>query len=163
MDEAIVEHLAKRLSFEEWAKAEEAKPIKVTANLWRGLEAKGWRIVSERRLAVASGVDLVKVLLQIGETLEAHSVAIDLFECTSADAARFALLRTLADVQSPLLARETSTSLGEIAFSLPERTMLAFARANVAVIVRNTGRTVNDVTEVAREIDARLRQTGGRG
>ena len=69
-------------------------------------------MASGARLAVAPDIDLVKVLVQRVETLEAHSVAIDLFECPSADAARFALLRALADVQSPLLARETSTGVG---------------------------------------------------
>lgn len=163
MDEAIVEHLAQRLSFEEWAKAEETKPIAVTADLWRGLEAEGWRSVSERRHAVAPGVELIKVLLQRGEMLEGESVAIDLYECESAAAARLALLRALADVQSPLLAPYLSLSLGEIAFAMPGETMLAFARANVAVLVRNAGRKVQDVTGAAGEIDARLRRGGERG
>jgi hypothetical protein len=163
MDEAIVEHQAKRLSFEEWAKAKEAKPIEVTADLWRGLEAEGWRSVSERRHTVAPGIELIKMLLQHGESPEGEAVAIDFYECEAAAAARQALLRALADVQSPLLAPDPSIGLGEIAFAMPSRTMLAFARANVAVLVRNAGRKVQEVTGAAREIDARLQQGGGRG
>jgi hypothetical protein len=83
-------------------------------------------------------------------------VEAELHECTSVNAAHEWLLHLLAVFESPLMERQATPAMGDVCFSGPTPTVFLFARGNMAVNVRNAGRAIVDVTEVARSLDQNL-------
>jgi hypothetical protein len=79
-------------------------------------------------------------------------LGIRVIERPSVAAAREALLAVLADVQSAAIVRRTDLNLGDVLFG--HEMMLAFARGNVVVVVRNAGPRALPVIEAARAVDA---------
>lgn len=123
------------------------------------LEFKNWKLlrvkVEERATVIA-----LRSLWAHGDSGEAL-LSIDVLECASVKAAHDQLLEMLANLQSPKVERQTGkTAPGDVAFGLAN-TMILFARANLAVWIRNAGPKVVPVGVVARELDAQiLRQLG---
>ena len=83
-------------------------------------------------------------------------LAIDLFECSSVDAALDQLIEVLGNVQSNAVERRTGKNApGEVTFGLGE-TMVLFSRANIVVFIRNAGPKVARVAEIAQALDASI-------
>jgi hypothetical protein len=80
---------------------------------------------------------------------------VDVNEASSVAAARLTLLRMLADFQSPRIER-LDGGPGDVAFGPSGYRAVAFARANVVVVVRNAGDAVEPVESPARELDKLL-------
>lgn len=87
---------------------------------------------------------------------EDELLSVEVLECASVKAAHDQLLEMLANVQSPNVERQPGkTAPGDIAFGLAN-TMILFARANLAVWIRNAGPSVVPVGVVARELDVQI-------
>ena len=87
-------------------------------------------------------------------------LSIDAFECASVKAAHDQLLEMLADVQSPKVERLAGKSApGDVAFGLAN-TMTMFARANMAVWIRNAGPKIVPVGVIARELEIQIFRRG---
>jgi hypothetical protein len=84
-------------------------------------------------------------------------VRVDVSEAPSVAAARAELLRVLADFQSPQIER-VEGGPGDVAFGPGGYRAIAFARANLVVVVRNAGDEVEPVETPARELDQLLRE-----
>lgn len=80
-------------------------------------------------------------------------LAIDVFECSSVEAAHDQLLEALGNVESAAIERRTGKdALGDVAFGLND-TMVLFLRANLVLLIRNAGPTVVRVGNIARQLD----------
>ena len=80
-------------------------------------------------------------------------ISLDIFECPSRAAAHEHFVSLLAEVQSPLLALQEQSVLGDVVFSGPDDWALFCARANLVYTVRNAGRALVPATEIARQLD----------
>jgi hypothetical protein len=119
-----------------------------------GPEFKNWRLQRVKREEGAGTITL-RSLWGHGESGE-ELLSVDVVECASVKAAHDQLLEMLADVQSPKVEQQTGkTAPGDVAFGLAN-TMILFARANLAVWIRNAGPRVVPVGVVARELDAQI-------
>jgi hypothetical protein len=119
-----------------------------------GLEIKNWKLqrvkIAERAKTIA-----LRSLWAHGDSGE-ELLSVDVFECASVKAAHDQLLEMLADVQSPKVERQAGEKApGDVAFGLAN-TMILFARANLAVWIRNGGPRVVPVGVVARQLDAEI-------
>lgn len=85
-----------------------------------------------------------------------RALAVEVHECDSRLAAHEWLIRILGEFESPLITRDESVPVGDVLFAAPEQAVLVFARANLVCAIRNAGRDVAPVTEIAREIDGDL-------
>lgn len=119
-----------------------------------GSEIKNWRLQRVKRDERA-GTTMMLSLWSHGDSGE-DLLSVDVFECASVKAAHDQLLEVLANVQSPKVERKTEkTAPGDVAFGLAN-TMILFARANLAVSIRNAGPRIVPVGAVARELDAKI-------
>jgi hypothetical protein len=83
-------------------------------------------------------------------------VEAELHECSSVAAAHEWLLHLLTVFESPLMERQDTPAMGDVCFSGPAPTVFLFARGNMVVNVRNAGREIVEVAEVARSLDGNL-------
>lgn len=81
---------------------------------------------------------------------------LDVDLCSSARAARYFLLRRLADFQTPTLVSRNDLGIGDVAFVDLQTGAFLFARGNLVVLVRNAGNEFVELTEIARDIDRHL-------
>jgi hypothetical protein len=77
---------------------------------------------------------------------------VQIIERPSLGAARETLLELLGDVESSAIKRRADLPIGDVAFG--QEFILMFARGNLVVVVRNAGRKVVPVLDVARQVDA---------
>ena len=118
------------------------------------LEIKNWKLQRAKSEQRARTIAL-RSLWAHGDSGK-ELLSVDVFECASVKAAHDQLLEMLADVQSPKIERQTGeTAPGDVAFGLAN-TMILFARANLAVWIRNAGPKVVPVGVVARQLDAQI-------
>jgi hypothetical protein len=83
-------------------------------------------------------------------------VEAELHECASMRLAHEWLIHLLAAFESPVIHRLENPPFGDICFSGPAPTTFIYARGNMVINVRNATRSIVDVSEVARELDAAL-------
>jgi hypothetical protein len=91
-------------------------------------------------------------------------LALDVYQCQSRAAAHEQLIVLLTQFQSTGIDQVEAAELGDIAFLTPERTVALYARANLAVLVRNAGGNVVSVDAAAADLDrllARRPRPGG--
>jgi hypothetical protein len=91
-------------------------------------------------------------------------LALDVYQCQSRAAAHEQLIILLTQFQSTGIDQVEAGELGDIAFLTPERTVALYARANLAVLVRNAGGNVVPVDAAAADLDrllARRPRPGG--
>jgi hypothetical protein len=99
------------------------------------------------------GMEALLSLWSRGDSVE-ELLSVEVFECDSVKIAHDQLLEELANVQSPKVERiKEKTAPGDVAFGLAN-TMILFARANLAISIRNAGPRVVPVGIVARELNA---------
>jgi hypothetical protein len=93
-----------------------------------------------------------------------RELRIDVVECESGESAHVLLLDLLGSFESPLVDRLEDGELGDVAFggrAARSPTTIAFARANLVLHVRDSGRPSGDVHNVCRAMDEDLTQGGG--
>jgi hypothetical protein len=132
---------------------------RLTENLfiWRffliGTELPDWRPERVRTIAVDGSPPLLRSVWR--GTSEA-TVSLEVFECASRLAAHDQVLELLGTIQSTEVRQDEAGRFGDVAFATPTDTLALFARANLAVFVRNAGPTVVPVVDVAAGFDQRL-------
>ena len=151
-----VDAFAKRHGFEQWS---EPKRGEAALFIWRfalgGQELPGHdavRIETELRPDARASASLWSP-----ERKDNVLVRVDVIEAPSVPAARVELLRVLADFQSPQISR-LDGGPGDVAFGPGGYRAVAFARANLVVVVRSAGDEVEPVETPARELDQLLRE-----
>lgn len=82
-------------------------------------------------------------------------LSVDLFQCASRWAAHELLLRLLGEFQS-LAVERVGGVIGDVCFSGRGRYVVAFARANLVLLMRNAGKGLTPVEELASQFDRRL-------
>jgi hypothetical protein len=145
--------------FDDWRAP---RPDRAALFIWRfalgGQELPGHEPV---RIDTVELPDLVPTIQSLWrpdkEDAERVLLRVDVSEAPSVTEARELLLRTLAQFQSPLIER-VSDGPGDIAFGPSGYRSVAFARANIVVVVRNAGDEVESVEPTARELDRLLHE-----
>jgi hypothetical protein len=151
-----VDAFGKHYGFDQWS---EPKRGAEALFIWRfalgGQELPGHRAV---RIETVGQPDAPAIAsLWSPEQQQGVLVRVDVSEAPSVAAARAELLRVLADFQSPQIER-VDGGPGDVAFGPGGNRALAFARANIVVVVRNAGDEVEPVETPARELDQLLRE-----
>ncbi len=94
----------------------------------------------------------IRSLWRRGEA-ESELLAIDLFECTSVEAAHDQVLEVLGNIESNAIELRTSQDApGDVTFGLGD-TLVLFALTNLVILIRNAGPTVLPVGDAARDLD----------
>lgn len=78
---------------------------------------------------------------------------IDVRECDTREAAHKVLLELLGNMQAPDVRMLDRCSFGDVSFGRKKSTAVIFARANIAVSIKNGGEAVLSVTKAAQAID----------
>ena len=154
-DSAYVDVLKERYRFDEWKDAgrgeavtEGAEELSFAAN-----EFPGWRLVRQTRRGVnVPGVRSLARTMWQGDGPD-RLLGVDVYVCESPAAARETLLRLLGEFQGLQLA--PVSGIGDVAFGTPGETAIVFARRHYVAAVRNGGRKVSALGDVARALDGR--------
>lgn len=153
MDREQKRFLEQHFEAAQWPKPAAARAVK---NLrLSGSELPRWTLNrAERDDSVSPPV--IRSLWTRGESMR-EVLSVDVFECSSARAARDQLLETLGNMQSGEIQRRTGNdSVGDISFGL-NNTMVVFLLGNLVLQVRNAGPSVVQVIPAARELEKNLR------
>jgi hypothetical protein len=152
-----VDAFAKHFRFDEWS---EPRPGGEALFIWHlalgGQELSGHRTLRIETVEQPDAPPLIASLWspeQEGGVL----VRVDVSEAPSVPAARAGLLRVLAEFQSPQIER-IDGGPGDVAFGPSGYRAVAFARANVVVVVRSAGDEVQSVETPAQELDQLIRE-----
>jgi hypothetical protein len=86
----------------------------------------------------------------------------DVFECSSLRAAHENLVSLLGEFELAGMRLEEGSSTGDVAFT-GGALVMAFARANLVVLLRNVGRSAAPLREVADQLDRELVRDPGEG
>jgi hypothetical protein len=147
--------LKERYRFQDWKDGGVgAAPQETQGFSFGGSELPGWRLARQARRAA----DVPGMRSLVRTTWEGRSpdqlLGIDLYECESPAAARETLLRVLGEFQGPTL--NPVSGIGDVAFGTPGDTAIVFVRGSTVAAVRNAGRRVEALGDIARALDALL-------
>lgn len=78
-------------------------------------------------------------------------LSIDVYECATREAAHDQLFKLLGQISIPAL--PPLEGVGDVAFAVPAQTMILFARANLAVSIRDASPESQSVSDIARHLD----------
>jgi hypothetical protein len=126
-----------------------------------GDELPGWTLQRGTRGTGMQNVPMVRGIWVSARGEADRALDVEVFQCSSAAAAREYLLVLLGDMQGPVAGRLPPGSLGDVGFHLGNDSAVAFVRGNLVVRIRNAGRKVGSVAAEAAAIDARI--VRGRG
>jgi len=144
--------------FAEWrADAETAGAQAVRGFEFKGDELPGWELIKVKRNDALDPPRLDTFWRPTGGEADAL-LGVRIIERPSVAAAREALLAVLGDVESAAIRRRTDLNIGDVVFG--HEMMLAFARGNLVVLVRNAGPRVVQVVEAARRVDSLVARAG---
>lgn len=112
-----------------------------------------------REIAPGDGSRLLRVAFPLEEGDDAMLI-LDVRECETPEAARQALLELLAHMEAPDVARLEKGGVGDVSFGRGEDgpTVLAFVRGNVAVSLKNGGKTPVRLDRAGADVDAWITQ-----
>ena len=164
MDSKQLDVLKKRFDFDSWNGANTLDRDVTLRSLKLSEEMLGGqRLERVRELERTEAARLLRVSVRVPKEPEAL-LMMDLRECESREAAHHAVLEVLGDLQAPDVQRLMQGSVGDVCFGRSKPTFLVFARGNLAVTLRNGGRKVVPVDEVAKSVDewliARAKDSG---
>jgi hypothetical protein len=142
--------LKRQHAFEEWHGITRLEEKLLVRNFFLGgHELPGWRAERLGRPEIPGWPPATRSTWMQNDS-EQTLLTVETFECPDIGAAHELLVRALAEFQSPDMTRSEP---GDVGFSMPGRTAALFARANMVVLIRNGGRAVVEVTEVAGALD----------
>lgn len=118
-----------------------------------GLDLPDWNIARQRELHSLELPRTVRALLQLGQGEAA--LLVEIYECDSRTEAQGRLLDLLSHFQGPAL--ERNGELGDVGFAARDDMSIVFARANLAMAVRNAGNDPVAVREAATRIDTYIK------
>jgi hypothetical protein len=124
------------------------------------LHVRGWslaptiaaRLRPQRRRVVPAGLRASTAVWSLAGDPEAV-VRLDVCEAASGLDADRLLLRMLAGVESPVLARDDAADLGDVAFTLPGGAAVLFSRGNLVFLLARAGRAPLDIVGLGRAVD----------
>ncbi|MFN2169237.1 MAG: hypothetical protein ACK2U9_23630 [Anaerolineae bacterium] len=165
--------LERRFAYESWR---ERTNLDANLLIWNfsfaGSDLRGWQPqdIRARKPALAAtdalttipDTEPVKPQAEVQSIWQPESeqddlrVGVNVLECRSRAEAHQLLLSLLGELQSPLVQQLERPDVGDVAFAVPGETLLIFARGNLVVVIRNVGRMVASVMEVAQQVDRRL-------
>ena len=151
LDREQRELLERLHKFSEWHAAGQTSEGPVQGFVFKGDELPGWKLLKSRRKDALDPPRL-DAFWQPAEDSPDTLLGIHVIERPSVAAARETLLELLAEVESAAIVRRTDLPIGDVVFG--QEFMLAFARGNLVIQVRNAGRRVVTVEDVARSVDA---------
>jgi hypothetical protein len=144
--------LEREHGFAEWRGDSGEGPVGqgVSGFKFKGDELPGWELTKARRNEALDPprYDTFWRPSEGGDAL----LGVQIIERPSLGAARETLLELLGDVESSAIKRRADLPIGDVAFG--QEFILMFARGNLVVVVRNAGRKVVPVLDVARQVDA---------
>jgi hypothetical protein len=154
-----VDAFGKRFGFDHWSEPRrEAEALFIWRLALAGQELPGHRAL---RIETVEQPDAPPTLASLWRPEQKDGdevlLRVDATEAPSVATARVTLLRVLAEYQSPQIER-LDGGPGDVAFGPSRYRAVAFARANVVVVVRNAGTEVESVEAPARELDKLLRE-----
>lgn len=160
MDQAQLQSLKRRFDFASWpASPPPEVRLPVSADGLARVAGEGWRPEGARLVAFAPDIRQHKLMLMRGASLEEEALGLEAFECPAPAAARDTALGLLGEFQGPVQ-RDAAPVAGEVSFSLPGGSVVLFVRANLVLLLRNAGRKVRPVTDLARALDRHLQAAG---
>lgn len=154
MSTQLEDHLKRRHEFEGWrGRNTMAENLLVWRFFLSGSEFIGWEPLRIQSAGTPGGQPGFQSTWKRPGGGPDALLRLDVFECNSRLAAHEFLIQVLGEFESPLLARDGKTDVGDVAFGIPGGRSIVFARANLVISVRNAGRELIPVTELARELD----------
>lgn len=157
MNEQLLDQLKQRHFYQEWRGA---TTLEENLFIWQfflsGNELPGWQAHRIRPVATEGRPSSIQSIWQRAEGGTEELLSVDVFECASRTTAHEYLLRLLGEFQSSEMARQKQTRIGDVAFAAPEDTTILSARGNIIVLVRNAGRNLAPITEIASQFDRDL-------
>lgn len=121
-----------------------------------GDEIPGWKIHKMRPVEAPECPPSIQSIWKCLESDVETLLRVDVYESSSRAAAHRFLVRLLGEFQSPRVTRMEQSTIGDVTFSTPENWSILLARANLIILVRNAGRSLVPVTEVASRFDKDL-------
>lgn len=156
MDASQKAFLEERFGAKEWHGRSDSGRGTVKEFHFAGSELKGWRFVRVKETDEGAN-KVLRSMWSRGDDSD-ELLSIDVFVSPSVKAAHENLIEALGNMQSGSIERKTEkNTAGDIAFGLAN-TMITFARANLVVVIRNAGRSVVPVGNIARELDAQIQR-----
>jgi hypothetical protein len=154
-----VDAFGKRFDFDEWSQPRRgAEALFIWHLALGGQELPDHRVL---RMETVEQPDAPPMLASLWRPKQNDGdemlLRVDVNEAPSVAAARVTLLGVLAEFQSPQIER-LDGGPGDVAFGPSGYRAVAFARANIVVVVRNAGDQVEPVESPARELDKLLRE-----
>lgn len=157
MDEQLLEYLKRHHAYERWR---DSTSLDENLFIWKfflgGNELPGWHVVRIQPNEKAAWSPSIESMWQRNDEGGEELLNLNIFQCPSRMAAHEFLLQLLSDFQSTRVARKEQIEVGDVAFGGPEDTFLLFTRANLVLLMRNAGRELISITEIARHFDRDL-------
>lgn len=130
--------------------------------IWRlflvGDELPDWQAHRLRPIETEDGPSVIQSFWRPRAEAGDVFLRVDVYESDSRLAAHEFLLQHLGTFQSAMLTRDDKEPVGDVSFATPERYCVLFSRANVVVVLRNAGRDLSPVGEIAQDFDGYLVQ-----
>lgn len=154
IESAQKEFLEERFAAKDWPGHSARRLVKEFH--FEGSELQGWKLFKVKH-AEEEGNKVIRSMWSHGDNTE-EVLSIYVFVSPSVKVAHETLLEALSNMQSGAITRKTEKNTpGDIAFGLAN-TIIAFARANLVVVIRNAGPTVVSVGAIARDLDALIQR-----
>lgn len=115
-----------------------------------------WTIHSNKPVRVKGWPPFIRSIWKSAKKDEKVLLRLDVFECSSLNAAHDFLLRHLGEFNLPIMEYQEEFPLGDVAFSSPEGRHIIFSRGNLVVHASNAGSNLISVQETAHQLDLRL-------
>jgi hypothetical protein len=153
----ILDELKRRYAYEAWQGTNALSENLFIRGLFLiGNELPGWRAHRIQDVPAAEWPPMIQsIWIPTGSATEALCSLV-IFECASRAEAHGVLLRALGEFQSPQVQRRPQAPIGDVAFAAQGGGAMAFARANVVVLVRDAGRGRAPIAEIAEDFDGDL-------
>jgi hypothetical protein len=157
MDSTQLNALKQRHAYETWR---EFNTLQENLFIWKfflsGNEFPGWRMHRTQVVEPEESQPYIKSTWQRSQGDKEELINVDIFERESRLAAHEFLLQLLGEFMSPLIKRREDLEIGDVAFAVPEDTMIIFARANLAISMGNAGSDLVLISKIARQFDQKL-------
>jgi hypothetical protein len=119
-------------------------------------ELPGWRLLRLRDFDLPQGPRTIQAIWRRRAGGDEELLRFDVFECESLTQAHSYLVRLLAESQQPANMITEVGELGDVAFVGAGSNFVVFARGNLLLLVRNAGRQLRPVQDVALRFDGNL-------
>ena len=157
MDTKMLDDLKQRHAYEKWRAS---NTIEQNLFIWKfflsGSEFPGWQIHRIQSVETGGWPPSIQSIWRRHEGETGALLSVDIFEHPSRTAAHEFLVQLLGEFQSPDVTRQEQITIGDVAFAGLGDAFLLFARANLVILIRNAGRDLMPISEVARQFDRDL-------